>query len=31
MGIRWTTYARPPLPEAIEALDSDDNDLSITH
>ena len=24
MGIRWATYARPPLPKAIEALQSDD-------
>jgi len=23
-GIQWATYARPPLPEAIEALESDD-------
>ena len=23
-GIRWATYARPPLPEAIEALESDE-------
>jgi dienelactone hydrolase len=23
-GIRWATFARPPLPEAIEALESDD-------
>lgn len=23
-GISWTTYARPPLPEAVEALQSDD-------
>jgi predicted esterase len=24
LGLRWATYARPPLPEAIEALASDD-------
>ena len=23
-GIRWATFARPPLPEAVEALGSDD-------
>jgi len=23
-GVQWATYARPPLPEAIEALDSDE-------
>jgi hypothetical protein len=23
-GIQWATYARPPLPEAIEALESDE-------
>lgn len=23
-GIRWATYARPPLPEAVEALESDE-------
>jgi len=23
-GIRWTTFARPPLPEAFEALESDE-------
>ena len=23
-GVRWATYARPPLPEAIEALESDE-------
>ena len=23
-GIQWATYARPPLPEAVEALESDD-------
>lgn len=29
-GIRWATYARPPLPEAIEALESDEIVL-VTH
>ena len=29
-GIQWATYARPPLPEAIEALESDDL-VTITH
>jgi len=23
-GIQWATFARPPLPEAIDALESDD-------
>lgn len=23
-GVQWATYARPPLPEALEALQSDD-------
>jgi len=30
MGFRWATYARPPLHEAIGALESDDNALPIT-
>lgn len=24
LGVQWATYARPPLPEAVEALESDD-------
>ena len=29
-GIRWATYARPPLPEAAAALESDDQ-VTVTH
>jgi len=29
-GIRWATFARPPLPEAMEALESDEQ-VTVTH
>ena len=28
-GISWATYARPPLPEAVQALESDDQVIVI--
>jgi hypothetical protein len=30
MGVRWATYARPPLPEALEAIQSDEQVTVIT-
>jgi hypothetical protein len=30
IGVRWATFARPPLPEAMEALESDEQ-VTVTH